>query len=318
MRPDGPRRQSGGMTRLLHIRSVEMIWTRCSLSVIALCFMLPFFTFTLSSCEGSDASRTMQVTGLDLVQQHPEPIVNRTNHAPTIGRDGELLNAVDSGHKAAIAVLVVLGLALAATFLPWRVRFRAALALSVATFWSLVVLAGAVGVAGVDVGYASGWQIAMLLSVTAIVVSAVGLYRHQPVREPAPDAAGFGARFGAWVLDAMLVLVACIATGTAAAQAMGGLAVAAAVLAMIVLYRALCECSSAQATIGERAAGLRVELRGGGRIGFARAVLRAVCELADIVLLFGLGHLITGMTGGLALHDLMAGTQVTRPAADAA
>src|SRR5689334_21811778 len=112
MRRPRARRQSGAMTRFLHIRSVEMIWTRCSLSVIATCFMLPFFTFTLSSCEGTDASRTMQVTGIDLVQQHQQPIVNRTNHAPTIGRDAELRDAVASGHNAAIAVLVVLGLGL--------------------------------------------------------------------------------------------------------------------------------------------------------------------------------------------------------------
>ena len=296
-----------------------MVWTRCTLSVIAACFALPFFTLTLSSCSGqTDSTRTLQVTGFDLVQNQHGPIVNPTNDAATSGKDFELIDAVAGAHTAAVAVLVIVGLALAASFLPWRVRFPAVMVLCVATFWSLIVLAFAIDGNGVDVGYARGWQLDFFLSVTAIVAAAIGLYNHRAIREPAADAAGFGARLGAWLVDAALVIVGCIAVGAATDQAFGGYAVLWAVIATIVLYRALWECSSAQATIGERAARLRIERRGGGRIGFPRALLRAACELADLVLLFGLGHLITGMTGGLALHDLMAGTQVTRPAPDAA
>jgi uncharacterized RDD family membrane protein YckC len=78
------------------------------------------------------------------------------------------------------------------------------------------------------------------------------------------------------------------------------------------LYYALLQSSSWQATVGQRAVGVRVTDLDGNRISFARATGR---EFASILsgLIFGIGYLMIIWTERKqALHDILANTLVVR------
>jgi uncharacterized RDD family membrane protein YckC len=78
------------------------------------------------------------------------------------------------------------------------------------------------------------------------------------------------------------------------------------------LYYALLQSSSWQATVGQRAVGVRVTDLDGNRISFARASGR---EFASILsgLIFGIGYLMIIWTERKqALHDMLANTLVVR------
>jgi hypothetical protein len=105
------------MTHFHGIGRWELNATRGALSLVVLCFLLPFFTFTLSSCGGTDASQTLEVTGIQLIRHQHGPVENRTNHAPPVDRSDEVPNAADSGHRNAIAVVVLIGIGLLATLM---------------------------------------------------------------------------------------------------------------------------------------------------------------------------------------------------------
>ncbi len=78
------------------------------------------------------------------------------------------------------------------------------------------------------------------------------------------------------------------------------------------LYFALQESSSAQATLGKRAMGLRVTNLQGGRIGFGQATGRFFSKLISGMILC-IGYIMAGFTERKqALHDMIAGTLVVR------
>lgn len=86
---------------------------------------------------------------------------------------------------------------------------------------------------------------------------------------------------------------------------------------LALLYFVAFEASRWQATPGKRLLGLRVETANGNRPALGRVVLRFVCA-APSWLLLHLGHAMVGWRAdGRALHDLLAGTRVQGPEAEA-
>jgi uncharacterized RDD family membrane protein YckC len=78
------------------------------------------------------------------------------------------------------------------------------------------------------------------------------------------------------------------------------------------LYYALLESSAWQATLGKKALGLEVMDLGGKRISFGRATGRYFARYISIMTM-GIGYIMAGFTEKKqALHDIIAGTLVTR------
>jgi len=78
------------------------------------------------------------------------------------------------------------------------------------------------------------------------------------------------------------------------------------------LYTALQECSASQATLGKRLLNLKVTDLDGRRISFARASGRF---FGSLIPSFGIGYCMALFTRRKqALHDIMAGCLVIRPA----
>jgi len=306
------------MTHFHGIGRWELNATRGALSLVALCFLLPFFTFTLSSCGGTDASQALEVTGIQLVRHEHGPVENRTGDAPPVDRLGEVPNAADSGHRSAIAVVVLIGIGLLATLMPRGIRGGLTVAAAAGVVWAFFLLAGSVDVEGVDVGYEPGFVFGLLLAAAATATAAVISFSDRPLVAD-PDLgrpAGFWIRLGAWVLDALLVaalaVTAVFFVGNAFGEAVPPFAT---VLAVTVAYRVATEASPLRGTIGQWATGLEVTGADGRRVSIARSLLRAVCEPLCLVLLFGLGHAVGGLTTGKrALHDVISGTRVGRRA----
>ena len=163
-----------------------------------------------------------------------------------------------------------------------------------------------------------GFVFGLLLAATATATAAVIPFNDRPlVADPEPGRpAGFWIRFGAWMLDALLVaalaVTAVFFVGNAFGEAVPPLVT---VLAVIVAYRVGTEVSPLRGTVGQWATGLEVTRADGRPVTVARSLLRAVCDLLCLVLLFGLGHAVGGMTTGKrALHDVISGTGVGRRA----
>jgi len=292
--------------------------TRGALSLVVLCFLLPFFTFTLSSCGGTDASQALEVTGIQLVRHEHGPVENRTGDAPPVGRFGEVPNAADSGHRNAIAVVVLIGIGLLATLMPRGIRGGLTVAATAGVVWAFLLLAGSVDVEGVDVAYEPGFVFGLLLAAAATATAAVIPFSDRPLAAD-PDLgrpAGFWIRLGAWVLDALLVaalaVTAVFFVGNAFGEAVPPLVT---VLAVIVAYQVGTEVSPLRGTVGQWATGLEVTGADGRPVRIPRSLLRAVCNVLCLVFLFGLGHAAGGLTTGKrALHDVISGTRVGRRA----
>ena len=78
------------------------------------------------------------------------------------------------------------------------------------------------------------------------------------------------------------------------------------------IYEAAMESSSRQATLGKMALGLKVTDEQGQRISFARATARYFSKIVSGMILF-IGYIMAGFTARKqALHDMIAGTLVTR------
>ena len=78
------------------------------------------------------------------------------------------------------------------------------------------------------------------------------------------------------------------------------------------LYFALQESSSAQATLGKRAVGIKVTNLEGQRIGFGQATGRFFGKIISGLTLL-IGYMMAGFTDRKqALHDIIAGTLVVR------
>ena len=144
--------------------------------------------------------------------------------------------------------------------------------------------------------------------------------------------AGFWLRFGAWFLDSLITGVAgCIiggivgfayaaSTGVAPGQnpnpsgADLAFQLGTNLIGVIIgwLYYALMECSSAQATLGKMACGIKVTDVEGRRISFGRASGRYFGKIISGIIL-GFGYFMAGWTERKqGLHDMMASTLVVR------
>ena len=78
------------------------------------------------------------------------------------------------------------------------------------------------------------------------------------------------------------------------------------------IYEAGMESSSKQATLGKMALGLKVTDEQGRRISFARATARYFSKIISGMILW-IGYIMAGFTARKqALHDVIAGTLVTR------
>ena len=78
------------------------------------------------------------------------------------------------------------------------------------------------------------------------------------------------------------------------------------------IYEAAMESSSRQATLGKMAVGLKVTDEQGQRISFGRATGRYFSKIISSMILF-IGYIMVGFTARKqGLHDMIAGTLVTR------
>jgi len=137
--------------------------------------------------------------------------------------------------------------------------------------------------------------------------------------------AGFWLRFAAWLIDWIIGLVLGFAIGMVVGFVgviIGGNSKQTATLinafaqiaslAVGWLYYALQESSSAQATVGKRAVGIRVVDMEGQRISFGRATGRYFGKIISGIIL-GVGFMMAGFTEKKqALHDTMASTLVIK------
>jgi uncharacterized RDD family membrane protein YckC len=139
--------------------------------------------------------------------------------------------------------------------------------------------------------------------------------------------AGFVRRFAAYVIDGIIVslLAAAVTWPMASLQPFSPNADPADIfrtvlavqgprsllqLAIMMLYFTLQESSSAQATLGKRALGIKVTDLQGGRLSFAHALGRWVAATLSYLTLY-IGFFMAGFTQRKqALHDLVAGTLV--------
>lgn len=137
--------------------------------------------------------------------------------------------------------------------------------------------------------------------------------------------AGFWRRFAAYLLDGIItgIITFPISLGIAFAgmavlgrneqslNIASGIAQLVNVL-ILVLYYAVLESSSSQATFGKQALGCKVVDLKGHRISFGRALGRMIAKILSI-LIFLIGFIMAGFTQKKqALHDMIAGTLVIK------
>jgi len=126
-----------------------------------------------------------------------------------------------------------------------------------------------------------------------------------PIDVAAEPYAGFWVRFGAVLIDAIIVAAA---TGILTAITFG-----AGVILFFFgpwVYEAWMMSSEWQATVGKRALGIKVTGLDGGRISFARATGRHFAKYISLCLLF-VGYIMAAFTARKqALHDMIAETLV--------
>jgi uncharacterized RDD family membrane protein YckC len=78
-------------------------------------------------------------------------------------------------------------------------------------------------------------------------------------------------------------------------------------------YYTVCVGARRAASFGQRCMGMRVvNTKDGGHPGYLKAFLRALVMVVSIGF-FGLGCLLSFVTKGQMLHDIVSGTQVVRP-----
>jgi uncharacterized RDD family membrane protein YckC len=119
--------------------------------------------------------------------------------------------------------------------------------------------------------------------------------------------AGFWIRVGAYVIDAVVLVLPALVLRVTFGQAGS--------LVMVVvswLYFATMESSGIQGTVGKALLGLEVTDRYGRRISFGRATGRYFAKVLSGLTL-GIGYLMVGLSSRKrGLHDLVAGTLVVR------
>lgn len=119
---------------------------------------------------------------------------------------------------------------------------------------------------------------------------------------------GFGERFGAALLDGVILLIPNYALAYLLPGGTGS------VLSIIVswLYYAVQESGTAQATIGKKATGLKVTSMTGERISFAQATGRYFGKIVSTLILFIGYFMMLWDVKKQTLHDKMAGTLVVK------
>ena len=145
-----------------------------------------------------------------------------------------------------------------------------------------------------------------------------------PLTEPAaaaPEAAvdvyaPFWPRAGALVIDYLLVVLGCaFLRGLLGIRLDSGASVQVffwTTVLVLWLYKAIAERSARQATLGKLAFDLKVTSLRGERIGLLRALVRNLTQALSAVIMF-IGFLMPAFTRRRqALHDMCAGTLVTR------
>jgi uncharacterized RDD family membrane protein YckC len=127
--------------------------------------------------------------------------------------------------------------------------------------------------------------------------------------------AGFWVRFWASLIDSLCVLIIQIPAFIMNASGAVGFGTLLSI-ATNWLYEALFTSGAWQATPGKKLLGLRVTDLDGNRISFMRATGRYFSKIVS-ALLFLIGYIMVGLTERKqGLHDMMAGTLVTRKTAD--
>jgi uncharacterized RDD family membrane protein YckC/Tfp pilus assembly major pilin PilA len=142
----------------------------------------------------------------------------------------------------------------------------------------------------------------------------------EPASRPPSDLpyAGFWQRFLGWLIDYFVSLLATVLIVAVVGKTITGndsrLTLSLLYLVFPLLYASLMESSSLQATLGKLAVGIKVCDLQGNRISFARAVGRFLAHILDGLTL-GIGFGMAAFTARRqALHDMVAGTLVTRRA----
>jgi uncharacterized RDD family membrane protein YckC len=134
------------------------------------------------------------------------------------------------------------------------------------------------------------------------------------------DYGGFWIRVGAYAVDVVVMLIpVLIVRRLTLATLPSNMPYAAANFISSInqcmtwwVYFAVLESSEWQATLGKRVCGLRVEDEFGNRISFARATGRYFAKILSGLIL-GIGFIMVAFTRRKqGLHDLLAGTLVTR------
>ena len=126
--------------------------------------------------------------------------------------------------------------------------------------------------------------------------------------------AGFWARVAALIVDNAVVTLFCLVliAGASFAGDAAVLVAMAVCLLFALLYWPLLECSVRQATFGKQLLGIQVTELEGGRLSFARSLLRNLAKIVSSLLFFT-GFLLAGLTARKqALHDVIVGCLVVR------
>lgn len=151
--------------------------------------------------------------------------------------------------------------------------------------------------------------------------------------------ASFGARLGAWLIDAViiwcvnLIVVAPIMTvmglGIASQVSDGEISeeetfgLVASIIAAVgttllitfaisLLYFAVMESSKSQGTLGKMAVGIKVTDMEGNRISFSKAFLRSIGKIISNMIMY-IGYLMAAFTEKKqGLHDMIASTLVLK------
>ncbi|HYZ19077.1 MAG TPA: RDD family protein [Gaiellaceae bacterium] len=135
--------------------------------------------------------------------------------------------------------------------------------------------------------------------------------------------AGFWRRLGALLIDALVGGAAGFVVGFVIGFAIAisggddlseGWSAAINILSVVgwILYFAIMESSSHQATVGKIALGIQVTDLAGNRLSFGRALGRNLAKLISTIILY-IGFIIAAFTERKqALHDMIAGTLVVK------
>lgn len=135
-----------------------------------------------------------------------------------------------------------------------------------------------------------------------------------------PVYAGFWRRFGAVIIDSIVLFAAGAIIGIVGVMISSGPQLTPAMegtlnlisIALFLAYYSLMESSEAQATLGKKAFGIKVTDIGGNKISFGRALGRTALKYISALILM-IGYIMAAFTQKKqALHDIIAGTLVVK------